>query len=152
MDQVSDMSGAPSRPGAPAVDEYPLLPADAPLDMPVQSLRLRDSEAGARDSLTLPRAALLLVASIGTGTFAYLLYRVLSVVQLTVLQAIFLVLSTLCFAWIALGTSSAMLGFLAALVAGRRSRRALAPTHRQAGARHCYFPSMRRMPHAPRPR
>jgi membrane glycosyltransferase len=47
------------------------------------------------------------------------LYQVLSVVQLTMLQAIFLVLCTLCFAWIALGTSSATLGFLAALAAGR---------------------------------
>jgi hypothetical protein len=44
--------------------------------------------------MTLPRAALLVFASTATATFAYVLYQVLSVVQLTALQAIFLVLCT----------------------------------------------------------
>jgi membrane glycosyltransferase len=117
MDQVNERSGG--QPGTPPVKEYALLPADVPLDMPVQSLRLEDPGAETRDGMTRPRAALLLLASSGTATFAYVLYQVLSVVQLTALQAIFLALCTLCFAWIALGTSSAMLGFLAVLAAGR---------------------------------
>jgi membrane glycosyltransferase len=76
--------------------------------MPVQPLGL--AERKTHDAMTATRLALLVLAGVLTATFAWVLYRVLSVVQLTVLQAIFLVLCTLCFAWVALGTSSAVLG------------------------------------------
>jgi membrane glycosyltransferase len=95
--------------------EYALLPAGAPLEMPVQPLGLTGS--GVRDHMTAPRALVLLMATGATAAFAWVLYQVLSIVQLTALQGLFLVLCTLCFAWVALGTSSAVLGFVRALAA-----------------------------------
>lgn len=101
-------------------NEYALLPAEAPLPMPTQSLRLADrAPRPTRDRLSFPRAALLALSIAATTAFAYALYKVLSIVQVTVLQGVFLVLCTLCFAWIALGTSSAVLGFFAILLARR---------------------------------
>jgi membrane glycosyltransferase len=88
-----------------------LLPAETPLAMPLQPLHLPPTARKGRDRLTWPRAVLLILAVIATAVFARLLYQVLSVVQLTMLQGVFLVLCTMCFAWIALGTSSAVLGF-----------------------------------------
>ena len=84
--------------------------------------------------MTWPRALLLLLACIAIAAFAQLLYQVLSVVQLTVLQGVFLVLCTMCFAWIALGTSSAVLGFVAMFDA-RRKRRANSMLRGAASAR-----------------
>jgi membrane glycosyltransferase len=56
----------------------------------------------------------------GTAAFAWTLYGVMSVEAPTGLQWVFLFLSTLCFAWVAVGSASAVLGFLA-LAAGRGS-------------------------------
>src|SRR4029079_619577 len=75
------------------------------------------------DSTGLPalvrvaRIALLLLWAGGTTGFAWVLYRVLSVEEPTILQLVFLVLSSLCFAWVAVGSASAIIGFagLAAL-------------------------------------
>jgi membrane glycosyltransferase len=92
-----------------------LLPPETPLDMPTQPLNLPRAARTVRDHLTWPRALLLILACIAVAAFAQLLYQVLSVVQLTGLQGVFLVLCTMCFAWIALGTSSAVLGFVATL-------------------------------------
>src|SRR5690606_23256143 len=55
-----------------------------------------------------------------TAAFAYELYGVLSFVQMTPIQLFFLVLSTLAFAWISVGTLSAALGFLP-LFAGEKA-------------------------------
>jgi membrane glycosyltransferase len=95
-----------------------MLPPSAPLAMPVQPLGL--AERKGRDHMSAARLALLVLAGALTAIFAWVLYQVLSVVQLTVLQAVFLALCTLCFAWVALGTSSALLG-LAHAVCGRRA-------------------------------
>lgn len=104
---------------APIANEYALLPPERPLDMPTQPLKLPKDAPRVRDRMTLARAALLLLTLAMTSTFALLLYQALSIVQLTTLQAVFLVLCTLCFCWISLGTSSAILGFFAALFAPR---------------------------------
>ena len=95
----------------PSSNGHGLLPAETPLAMPIQPLHLPQAARRGRDRLTWPRALLVALASIATAAFAHLLYQVLSVVQLTMLQGVFLVLCTMCFAWIALGTSSAVLGF-----------------------------------------
>jgi membrane glycosyltransferase len=136
MDQIGDKHPEAVRPlRRPQLNEFALLPPEAPIDMPVQSLGLGQSIA-VRDSMTWQRALLLLLTAAATGTFGYLLYQVLSVVQITVLQAVFLVLCTMCFAWIALGTSSAVLGFFAALAGPREqgSRSATDGEHRQRTA------------------
>jgi membrane glycosyltransferase len=91
-----------------------LLPPDAPLQMPVQPVGVRGGTF-TRDRMTISRAILLLLSGTATSLFAYFLYGVLSVVHMTLLQAVFLVLCTLCFAWVALGSASAVLGFATAL-------------------------------------
>jgi membrane glycosyltransferase len=95
-------------------NEYALLPAESPLPMPCQALQ-PETTANVRDRFTAARAILLLVAVGSTAAFVLVLYQVLSVVRLTALQGVFLVLCTLCFAWIALGTTSSLLGFFATL-------------------------------------
>jgi len=107
--------GAPRR----AANEPHLLPAPSPLAMPMQALRGTASSSAARDAMTVPRAALLVLTIAATGVFAHVLYQVLSVVRVTPLQGVFLVLCTLCFAWIALGSSNALIGFVSALALGR---------------------------------
>jgi membrane glycosyltransferase len=90
-----------------------LLGPDAPLAMPQQDFgkkpaRLWPKQRGA----WIPRAALFFGAALMTAAFAHELYGVLSFVQLTPIQLLFLVLSTMSFAWIAVGTLSAAMGFL----------------------------------------
>src|SRR5204862_6638928 len=94
------------------------LPAVSPSRIPRQPLRPGTTGNVVRDRLTAPRVILLFLTVAAAATFAFVLYQVLSVVHLTPLQAVFLVLCTLCFAWIALGTASALLGFLASLRSG----------------------------------
>ena len=123
MDKVSSdraprFGGMPSR--RPA-NEYALLPPETPLPMPRQSLQPGNTGDIVRDRMTAPRGILLLLTVLATATFALVLYQVLSVVRLTPLQAVFLVLCTMCFAWIALGTASALLGFFAILRLGGRA-------------------------------
>jgi membrane glycosyltransferase len=48
----------------------------------------------------------------GTSAFAWTLYRVLSVASPTVLQLAFLALCTICFAWVAVGSSTALVGII----------------------------------------
>jgi membrane glycosyltransferase len=90
-----------------------LLPAPSPLRMPEQDFsssppRLWPKRRGP----SIPRTAVFLGAALMTAAFAYELYGVLSFVQMTPIQLFFLVLSTITFAWIAIGTLSAALGFL----------------------------------------
>lgn len=115
MDQMSEADRIRHVAMAPSGIRHGLLPAESPLHMPTQPLDLRTGSRRISDRMSRPRAILMLLSAIATGAFAYLLYQVLSVVQITVLQVVFLVLCTMCFAWVALGTSSAVLGFVAVL-------------------------------------
>src|SRR5436853_39674 len=120
MDKVSKdhAFGAGGTPTRRPANELALLPTKSPLPMSPQPLHPETIRNVVRDRLTAPRAILLCLTLSATATFAFVLYQVLSVVHLTPLQAVFLVLCTLCFAWIALGTASALLGFLANLRSG----------------------------------
>ena len=99
------------------------LPPEQPLDMPTQdfdappSCRLAPRDAGMRWPA---RAALAVGTLLLTIGFAHELYLVLSFVRITPVQIIFLVLSTLAFAWIALGSLSAAIGLMP-LFAGERT-------------------------------
>jgi membrane glycosyltransferase len=115
MDQVNQASQRTATRGARA-QHTALLPPPVPLPMPVQSLALDGTRQRTRDRLSWPRAVLLGLAGAAVVAYAHVLYQVLSVVHLTPLQAIFLVLCTLCFAWIALNTCSAAIGFTAMLL------------------------------------
>jgi membrane glycosyltransferase len=112
----------------PPANECSLLPAEAPLPMPIQPLAGNAAQGAAGDVLTWPRAALLLSSAAAVAVYAHVLYQVLSVVQLTPLQGVFLVLCTLCFAWIAFNTCSAVVGAFAIIATGRRPRQAGAET------------------------
>jgi membrane glycosyltransferase len=123
MDKVSKAAaGAPSAARDAAANPYALLPPQAPMAMPTRGLREKPPGAAVHDRITPPRAVLLLLTVGATAIFAVVLYQVLSIVRVSALQAVFLVLCSLCFAWIALGSSSAALGFVAML---RRRKRAL---------------------------
>ena len=90
-----------------------MLPPEAPLDMPEQDFGKRaDKAQRERKGYWIPRAALFTGTGILTGAFAYELYHVLGLAQLTPIQLLFLVLSTIAFGWIALGSLSGVLGFL----------------------------------------
>jgi membrane glycosyltransferase len=102
---------APAAKDASAPD---LVPAELPLDMPEQdfSRRIALPEVHHRASFWVPRAALFAGATLLTAAFAKELYDVLSFVRITPIQVVFLILSTMAFGWIALGSMSAALGFL----------------------------------------
>lgn len=116
----------PASPAAPAVLTVPhpvarkdasdpaLLPAEAPLEMPAQDLsgKVAHAHGPRRRGYWVPRAAVVAGSLTLTGAFAYELYGVLSFVAMTPIQFIFLVLSTITFGWIALGSLSAAMGFL----------------------------------------
>lgn len=90
-----------------------LLPDAAPLAMPVQDFSERRGQVSRRQGgASLPRMAVFLGAALMTAAFAYELYGVLAFVQVTPIQLLFLVLSTITFAWISVGTLSTALGFL----------------------------------------
>ena len=99
-----------------------LLPPEHPLEMPPQDF---DSEpcpqVRERGSVHwAARAALFAGAVLLTLGFCRELYAVLSFVQITPFQIVFLVLSTMAFGWIALGSLSATIGLMP-LFAGERS-------------------------------
>ena len=60
----------------------------------------------------VPRAAVFTGAAVLTAAFAHELFGILAFGQITPLQFVFLILSTIAFGWIALGSLSAALGFL----------------------------------------
>lgn len=98
-----------------------LLPPPAPLDMPDQCYRglARDRRLSpAYDALTLPRLSVIAGALVLTAVFAMSFHAVVAVERMTVLQGVFLVLSTAVFAWMAFGTVSLSAGFFR-LAAGR---------------------------------
>ena len=90
--------------------------------MPEQdfSKRIPLAKERRRRGYWVPRAAVVFGTALLTAAFAYELYGVLSFAQMTPMQVVFLVLSTLAFGWIALGTLSAAMGFLP-LFAGEKA-------------------------------
>jgi len=98
------------------------LPADAPLDMPQQSLwqprgRVRSPGTAAWD---VPlRRLFVFAATFGmTAGAAYEMYEVLKVGGLTLLETIVLVLFVILFAWIALSFVSTLVGLVVTLGSG----------------------------------
>ncbi len=90
-----------------------LLPAEVPLEMPDQDFKARTTAKPRRRSgYWVPRAAVFTGAGLLTAAFAYELYGVIAVEQATPLQLLFLILSTIAFGWIALGSLNAALGFI----------------------------------------
>jgi membrane glycosyltransferase len=116
--------------GARAVEPAPqrvtdLVPGEEHhLEMPDQVLwPQRRGRVRAPRPVRIARAILVATWSLATGAFAWTLYRVLSVEQPTLLQWVFLLVSTLCFAWVAVGSASALIGF--AFLLWQRGRDAL---------------------------
>jgi len=111
---MSDITVAGRRIGRiPDASSPKLLPREAPLDMPDQDFRrhaarIRRTGRGC----WIPRCALFAGALVLTAAFGQELYGVLRLEQLTPIQLLFLVLSTIAFGWIALGSLSAASGFL----------------------------------------
>ena len=104
--------------GAHAVEPAPLPVADLVpdaelrLEMPDQVLwPQRRGRIHAPRPVRIARALLVAIWTLATGAFAWTLYRVLSVEQPTILQWVFLCVSTVCFAWVAVGSASALIGF-----------------------------------------
>ncbi len=82
--------------------------------MPEQDFtaRIRLQAEPRRRGYWVPRAAIFAGAAVLTAAFAYELFGILAFGYMTPLQFVFLVLSTIAFGWIALGSLSAALGFL----------------------------------------
>ena len=97
------------------------LPEPAPLAMPEQdfSTLVPGLVEAKRRGYWVPRAAIFVGAGVLTAAFAYELFSILAFVVITPVQFLFLILSTIAFGWIALGSLSAALGFLP-LFAGER--------------------------------
>lgn len=97
------------------------LPPPAPLEMPVQqfSLQAERPAESRRRVYWVPRAAIFAGAAALTVAFAHELFSILAFVVITPVQFLFLILSTIAFGWIAIGSLSAALGFLP-LFAGER--------------------------------
>ncbi len=98
------------------------LPAAAPLAMPVQDFNRRIELAAKtmRRGYWVPRAAIFAGAAVLTAAFGYELFGILAFAVMTPLQFLFLILSTISFGWIALGSLSGAIGFLP-LFAGERA-------------------------------
>lgn len=89
-----------------------LLPEEVLLDMPEQDFKAPGAKLRRRRGYWVPRAAVFIGAGLLTGAFAHELYSVIAVEQPTPLQLLFLMLSTIAFGWIALGSLNAALGFI----------------------------------------
>ena len=126
-DNLAASASAGRPPRRPPLDAGPWssLPTETPLEMPAQDF----SEPGVigtaapakakRRGYWVPRAAIFVGATVLTAAFAYELFNILAFAVMTPLQFMFLILSTISFSWIALGSLSAALGFLP-LFAGDR--------------------------------
>lgn len=123
MDEAVNENFKGPLPAPEAVDlgPYTCLPAPAPLEMPEQdfSERIPLTHEVRRRAFWVPRAAVFAGAGVLTAAFAYELFSILAFAVMTPLQFLFLVLSTVAFGWISLGSLSAALGFLP-LFAGER--------------------------------
>ncbi|MEQ1669752.1 MAG: glucans biosynthesis glucosyltransferase MdoH [Hyphomicrobium sp.] len=98
------------------------VPPASPLVMPVQdfSAKVEIAAEPRRRGYWVPRAAIFAGAAVLTAAFGYELFSILAFAVMTPLQFTFLVLSTIAFGWIALGSLSGALGFLP-LFAGERA-------------------------------
>jgi len=113
-----------------------VVPEESPHAMPEQVLWIeRRADTGGRKRVHLARSALVLLWLTGLVAFAWTLYQVLSVETPTVLQLVFWCLSTACFAWVAVGSVSALLGFVALLLQRTTDTLELPPTQAALGAR-----------------
>jgi membrane glycosyltransferase len=111
---------APAAPPHDSPASY--LPAEAPLAMPVQSLRdgaRRDPAAAI--SVTARRAFVFGITFALSVFAAYEMYLVLAVGGLTTLEAVILALFVILFAWIALSFASTLGGVIAMATDGTRS-------------------------------
>ena len=107
---------------APPEPRSPYLPSEAPLAMPVQSLREGERAAPVAfvpGSIAARRAFVFGMTLALSILAAYEMYLVLAVGGLTALEAVILTLFVILFAWIALSFAS-MLGGVIALVTARR--------------------------------
>jgi membrane glycosyltransferase len=95
-----------------------LLPKASPRAMPEQALWAEPRGSHPPSHVRAARLALVVLWVLACGGFAWTLYRVLSVETPTLLQLVFLGLSTLCFAWVAVGSASAVVGFVWLLLRG----------------------------------
>ncbi len=114
----------------------PILPESCRCEMPEQMLwrdRSRQSPTPAR--VLVARAAVTIIWLTASAAFGWTLYRVLSVETPTVLQLAFLALSTLCFAWVAAGSASALVGFVALASTGTVDTLRLPPPRLTSPAR-----------------
>ena len=100
---------------APTASAY--LPAEAPLDMPAQSLRgavTRTARLRTAPPSILARRAFVFGVTLALTLFAaYEMYLVLAVGGLTVLETVILALFVILFAWIALSFASTLGGLIA---------------------------------------
>ncbi len=115
MDQAVNENFKGALPVPPARDVgLVLLPPAALLSMPEQDFaeRIPLQTEPRRRGYWVPRAAVFAGAGVLTAAFAYELFGILAFGYMTPLQFVFLVLSTIAFGWIALGSLSAALGFL----------------------------------------
>lgn len=98
------------------------VPLPSPLTMPIQDFAARVAIASEprRRGYWVPRAAIFVGAGVLTAAFGHELFSILAFEIMTPLQFLFLVLSTLAFGWIALGSLSGALGFLP-LFAGEKA-------------------------------
>src|SRR5262245_13508413 len=93
-----------------------IVPEQQRCEMPEQALWIeRPHGPQASVGTRLGQAALAILWVSATAAFAWALYKVLSVEAPTTLQIVFLILSTLCFGWIALSSLIALLGFMTLL-------------------------------------
>ena len=114
MDQAVNENFAGAAPEVARDIGYSALPAPAPLTMPEQDFGRVVALASEprRRGYWVPRAAVFAGALVLTAAFARELFDILAFGQITPLQFVFLILSTIAFGWIALGSLSAALGFL----------------------------------------
>lgn len=82
--------------------------------MPEQDFaaRIRPQSRPRRRGYWVPRSAIFAGAAVLTAAFGYELYSILAFVVMSPLQVVFLILSTIAFGWVAMGSLSAALGFL----------------------------------------
>ncbi|MEA2872909.1 MAG: rane glycosyltransferase, partial [Hyphomicrobiales bacterium] len=108
----------------PAEQRAPYLPAEAPLDMPVQSLResARAVPLPFAQGSIAARRAFVLGTALGLSVLAaYEMYLVLAVGGLTTLETVILALFVILFAWVALSFASTLGGVIAMLTRKTRS-------------------------------
>jgi membrane glycosyltransferase len=122
--------------GTPLPASEALVPKDSPCAMPEQVFwtdRREMRRTHAR--VQLARGMLVLLWGLASVAFAWTLYRVLSVETPTVLQLVFWCLSTACFAWVAVGSASALIGFVYLLLQNNTDTLVLPGPRLTAGAR-----------------